>query len=229
MKAMEVDLGLSLVAQAATGDEVAFARIVAAHHDDMTRVAFVVCRDVQMAQEAAHAAWPIAWRKLSTVRDPARLRPWLIAIAANEARGLARRRGRQALREVPVDVHAEGLERSGPGDPAQRVGEIDLANALARLDLDDRALVGMRYAAGLSSSEIGLAIGMSAGGVRVRLARTPPAPGGPARWLARRSTSSTPSSPAWPTACGRGRTGPSSPSTRRPSPGPPRPLPPQAD
>lgn len=88
MRIMEGEVGGSLFAQAATGDEVAFARIVAAHHDDMARVAFVVCRDIQMAQEAAQAAWPIAWRKLSTVRDPAKLRPWLLAIAANEARGL---------------------------------------------------------------------------------------------------------------------------------------------
>jgi DNA-directed RNA polymerase specialized sigma24 family protein len=96
--AIEADIGDSLVARAASGDEVAFARIVAAHHDDMARVAFVVCRDVQLAQEAASAAWPIAWRKLSSVRDPAKLRPWLLAIAANEARGLVRQRRRSRPR-----------------------------------------------------------------------------------------------------------------------------------
>lgn len=168
---MEADPSGTLVTQAASGDEVAFARIVAAHHDDMARVAYVVCRDPQMAQEAVHAAWPIAWRKLSSIREPGKLRPWLLAIAANEARGLVRRRGRQALREVPVDPLAGGPDLPGSGDPADRVAEVDLANALARLDLDDRAIVGMRYAAGLSSSEIGAAIGMSAGGVRARLAR----------------------------------------------------------
>jgi len=61
MRAIEGDIGGLIVAQAATGDELAFARIVAAHHDDMARVAFVVCHDVQMAHEAAHAAWPLAW------------------------------------------------------------------------------------------------------------------------------------------------------------------------
>ncbi|MEZ4596153.1 MAG: sigma factor [Chloroflexota bacterium] len=95
MRAIEGDIGGLVVAQAATGDEVAFARIVAAHHDDMARVAFVVCHDAQMAHEAAHAAWPLAWRKLSTIRDPNKLRPWLLAIAANEARSLLRRRGRR--------------------------------------------------------------------------------------------------------------------------------------
>ena len=42
---------------------------------------------------------------------------------------------------------------------------------MARLSLDDRAMVAMRYVAGLTSSEIGVAIGMSPGGVRTRLAR----------------------------------------------------------
>ena len=165
------DVGGSLVAQAATGDEVAFARIVAAHHDDMARVAFVVCHDAQLAQEAANAAWPIAWRKLSTVRDPAKLRPWLLAIAANEARGLARRRGRRALREIAVDPLLGGSALPGGADPAERVALVDLANALARLELDDRAVVAMRYAVGMSSAEIGLAMGMSAGGARARIAR----------------------------------------------------------
>src|SRR5262245_28623489 len=95
-----IDVTNSLVAEAVTGDEVAFARIVAAYHDDMVRVAFVVCRDAELAQEAVHAAWSIAWRKLSAIRDRSRLRPWLLAIAANEARGLGRRRGRRAIREV---------------------------------------------------------------------------------------------------------------------------------
>jgi RNA polymerase sigma factor (sigma-70 family) len=168
--AVERNAGDSLVARAASGDEVAFARIVAAHHDDMARVAFVVCRDVQLAQEAAHAAWPIVWRKLSSVRDPAKLRPWLLAIAANEARGLARQRRRRGVREVAVDPLPEGVAPRGTTDPAERVALIDLANALARLDAADRVVVGLS-AAGLSSSEIGQAIGMTPSGVRARLGR----------------------------------------------------------
>jgi RNA polymerase sigma factor (sigma-70 family) len=171
MSAMDVPGSSSLVAQAAIGDEVAFAYIVAAHRDDMARVCFVVCNDVHLAQEAAQAAWPIAWRKLSTIRDPERLRPWLLAIAANEARGLARRRGRRWMREIPVDQFSDGPMIASAGDPSDRVPAIDLANAIAHLDLEDRTIVGMRYAAGLSSAEIALAIGMSERGVRARLAR----------------------------------------------------------
>src|SRR5215203_2844422 len=83
------------VALAAAGDEVAFARIIEAHHDDMTRVSFVICGDLDVADEAVQAAWPIVWRKLDSLRDPGRLRPWLVSIAANEARQLVRRRRRR--------------------------------------------------------------------------------------------------------------------------------------
>ena len=138
----------------------------------MARVCFVVCRDTDLAQEATQAAWPIAWRKLDSIRDPDRLRPWLVSIAVNEARQLMRQRGRRALREIAIDpMHRRAGRAPGNWDPAEHAAEIDLANAMARLSLDDRAMVAMRYVAGLTSTEIGVAIGMSAGGVRTRLAR----------------------------------------------------------
>ena len=79
-----------LMRLAAGGDEVAFARIVDAHHADMSSVCFVVTGgDAELTAEAVQSAWPIAWRKLDTIREPERLRPWLISIAVNEARQLA--------------------------------------------------------------------------------------------------------------------------------------------
>ena len=158
------------VARAAIGDELAFARIVAAHHDDMARVAFVVCGDVEIAQEAVQAAWQKAWAKLDTIRDADRLRPWLVSIAANEAKQLVRSRHRRWMREVAIDGDQPGGARLAP-DPSSRAGELDLANALADLSPEDRTLIALRYAAGLTSDEIGRAIGMTGGGVRARLGR----------------------------------------------------------
>lgn len=155
------------VAQAVAGDEAAFARIVRAHHDDMTRVCFVICGDVDLADEAVGAAWPIVWRKLGSLRDPARLRPWLVSVAANEARQILRRQRRRSVVEVSVDASSVG----GPFDPSSRTADIDLANALARLEADDRALLALRYVAGFDSSELARATGRSASGTRARLGR----------------------------------------------------------
>ena len=66
----------------------------------MARVCFIVCRDIDLEQEAAQNAWPIVWRKLGTIREPDRLRPWLLAVATNEFRQVARRQSRQAVREI---------------------------------------------------------------------------------------------------------------------------------
>ena len=154
------------VALAIAGDEAAFTRIIRAYHDDMTRVSFLICGDLDVADEAVQAAWPIVWRKLPSLHDPERLRPWLVSIAANEARQLIRRRRRRTVVELAVADGATGF-----ADPGDRVADLDLANAMARLSPDDRALLALRYVAGFDSSELGRATGMSASGTRVKLAR----------------------------------------------------------
>ena len=155
-----------LVRRAAAGDEAAFTRIVDAHHDDMVRVSFVVCGDADLAEEAVATAWLIAWRKLRDLREPGRLRPWLVSIAANEARQSIRRRKRHGVIELAMpDVAVPS------NDPGARATDIDLANALARLDPDDRALLALRYVAGFDSTELARATGRSASGTRARLAR----------------------------------------------------------
>jgi RNA polymerase sigma-70 factor (ECF subfamily) len=154
------------VADAAAGDAEALARIVGAHHDDMARIAFVICGDQDLAQDAVQSAWPIAWRKLGTLRDPGSLRPWLMAVAANEARQLLRSRRREVV--VELDVADIGSRRT---DPASRPGVTDLGIALRRLSPEDRALLALRHVAGFDATEIGKALGMSPSGVRSRLAR----------------------------------------------------------
>lgn len=164
---VQVDGDLAgVVARAAGGDEAAFARIIQAHHDDMTRVCFVICGDLDIADEAVQAAWPIVWRKLGGLREPERLRPWLVSIAANEARQLVRRRRRRTVVELSLaDVGTPGT------DPAGHVDDLDLTNALARLHPDDRALLALRYVAGFDSTELARATGRSPSGTRARLAR----------------------------------------------------------
>lgn len=148
------------------GDEAAFARIVMAHHADMRQVCFVICGDLDLADEAVQAGWALAWRKLGSLREPERLRPWLISIAANRARDLVRHRQRHPIVELAL---AE--DRDAGGDPSVRTADIDLRNALARLKPDDRALLALRYVAGLDSFELARATGMSPSGVRTRLGR----------------------------------------------------------
>lgn len=164
-----VDDSADVVAAAAAGDSAAFERLVAMHHEDIRRVCALVIGDDALADEAVQAAWTICWRKIGTVRDPSRLRPWLASIAINEARGLIRRRRRRTVVEIrSTEISAEA---GGSLDPVGLIGAIDLRNALARLDPADRALLGLRYVAGFDSNEIAAATGRSPSGTRSRLAR----------------------------------------------------------
>ena len=165
-RAVEPDLS-GAVESAVAGDDLAFERIVEAHHEDMRRVCVVMCHDDDVADEAVQSAWAIAWRKLDTLQDPARLRPWLVSVAINEARQLLRKQGRRTRLEAEVDP-----ARAGDGvDPAAGTDALDLRRALAHLEPDERALLAMRYIAGFDATELSAAIGLSPSGTRNRLER----------------------------------------------------------
>ena len=159
------EITASLVDRAVAGDQIAFTRIVASHHADLLRIAQLVCGDVDLANDAAQAAWAIAWRRLGSLRDPERLRPWLMSVAANEARQLVRRRGRRQVREIAIG------DAGTPTFDDELAIRVDLGAALGRIDPKDRTLLALRYIAGMELAEIGREVGMSATAVRSRLAR----------------------------------------------------------
>jgi RNA polymerase sigma factor (sigma-70 family) len=169
MTGSTTETSAGLMRLAADGDELAFAGVVDAHHADMSSVCFVVTGgDAELTEEAVQSAWPIAWRKLHTIRDPERLRPWLISIAVNEARQLSRRRRRGRVLEISV---GRDPSATTPGDPGSHVGDIDLRNALDGMSPEDRALIALRYVAGFDSTELARALHMSPSGTRARLSR----------------------------------------------------------
>ena len=156
-----------VMASAVAGDEIAFRRIIAAHHAEMHRVCACIAGDLAIAEEATQAAWVIAWKRLRDVSGPSHLRPWLVRVAANEAKQLLRKRRTRAKFEVVTVASQE----PGGRDPATGVTGLDLREAISRLDADDRALIAMRYVAGFDSNELALATGKSPAAVRQRLKR----------------------------------------------------------
>jgi RNA polymerase sigma-70 factor (ECF subfamily) len=155
----------STVALAGAGDEAAFAQLVSTYHADMAWVAFAACGDRELAEDAVQAAWLVAWRKLRSLRDPSRVRPWLLAVTVNEARQIVRRRRGPV---VEIDVEAPDDTRH---DPSTGIERVDLRRALAHLSPEDRALLVMHYALDLGSDELGTAIGTSPPAARMRLSR----------------------------------------------------------
>ena len=72
---------------------------------------------------------------------------------------------------LPVEQPEE--RDAAPGDPTADVAvrRAALAAALARLDDDDRELVGLKFQAGLANAEIGAVLGISESNVGTRLSR----------------------------------------------------------
>ena len=170
--ARDVSTAASIVRLAAAGDTVAFTRIVAAYHADMIRVAYVVSGGSQdMADDAVQSAWSVAWRKLGTLRDPDRLKPWLVAVAANEARQMCRRQRLRIVTQIDLGTAEPGVADPSEPDPADRAEALSLEAALRHVSADERALLALRYEAGLDSKEIGTLVGRPAATVRWRLAR----------------------------------------------------------
>jgi len=155
----------SMVALAGAGDEAAFAQLVATYHADMARVAFIACGDRELAQDAVQSAWLVAWRKLHSLRDPGRVRPWLLSVTANEARQIVRRRRGPV---VEIDVEAPGDAR---GDPCEGIERVDLRRALAHVSSDDRTVLALHFGVNLSTDELAAALGTSPSTARKRLSR----------------------------------------------------------
>ena len=137
------------------------------YHEDMRRVCVFVTRDDALAEDAVQAAWSIAWKKLGSLKEPDRLRPWLVSVAVNQANDLMRSRRRRSQVE-----HATAEPRAAGGvDPATGIDLMDAIEAMGHLEPKDRALIAMRYLLGFDATELAAATGMSSGAIRQRLKR----------------------------------------------------------
>ena len=145
-------------------DQAAFTRLVASLDGELVRLAYVITGSRHGAEDAAQAAWERLWHKPPSLRDPSKLRSWLLSVCANEARQATRRQRRGA------QLEAEAVSDSAPkADLAADLA--DLKVAIARMSLAERELLALRFAAGLASAEIAEHLGLSPEGARTRLHR----------------------------------------------------------
>ena len=81
-----------LISAAAGGDEGAFDALVGPLVEPGYKLAAVMLRDTEEAQDVVQEACLIAWTKLAQVRTEGGLRPWFLAIVANRCRSRRRTR-----------------------------------------------------------------------------------------------------------------------------------------
>jgi len=117
--------------------------------------------DESEAQDLVQATFEIALRRLSTLRDPAALRYWLLRIETREAMRVTRR----MRRFVRLDGRVREIAAPNPGTTER----LALRQALAELPLRIRAAVALHHLAGLTVAQTADALGVSENTVKTEL------------------------------------------------------------
>ena len=143
--------------------DTAFARLADEHLDRAYRLARAILRDPVEAQDATHDAFVQAWRKWSTLRDPARFEPWFDRILVNTCRNRLRANRRQAT-DISAEVALSTGDHAARADDRQTLG-----SAIAALSPDHQVVVALRFYRDLSVGEIATRLGVPAGTVQSRL------------------------------------------------------------
>jgi RNA polymerase sigma-70 factor (ECF subfamily) len=158
---------LDEVRRAQHGDHDAFDQLAELHMTALFRLACVIVGPDDAA-DATQDALVRAWRDLPRLRDPDRFTAWLNRILVNGCRDRVRARTRQ-LREIRVVPLTDG-----PPDVTDHTARLDqsvsLSAAVARLPFDQRTVIGLHYAAGLTLRQAAEALGVPVGTAKSRLA-----------------------------------------------------------
>ncbi len=161
-----------LARRAREGDDDAYEDLVKRYGPIAVRVAWLVTRDRDEAQDAAQEAFVKAYYALPRFRPDLPFRPWLLRIVANEARNRARsgrRRERLTLRAAAV---SDGDAAPSPETAALAQEDREaLVSALNRLEPRDREVIGYRFLLGLSEAETAEVLDVRLGTAKSRLSR----------------------------------------------------------
>jgi RNA polymerase sigma-70 factor (ECF subfamily) len=152
--------------RARAGDGPAFAELLGPVLDPAFRLAMTMLKDRTAAEDAVQEAALKSWSKLDRFRAGADLRPWFLAIVANECRTARRSRWWQVLR---FDDLATRWRVAAP-DGAW-VDRIDLDAALDRLPRHHLLALTLYYQLDLPIEEVARVLRCSAGAARQRIHR----------------------------------------------------------
>lgn len=163
-----------LVEASRRGERAAFGQLVERYQRAVTAVSLSACGNRALCDDVAQDTFVTAWHRLGSLRDPARLGPWLCGIARNLGRKARRRRAR----ELPLaagEPDPGQAELIADGDPYAEVSaaeaEASVRRALARVPERYREVLVLYYQEGHSARQVASALGLSEAAVMQRLSR----------------------------------------------------------
>jgi RNA polymerase sigma factor (sigma-70 family) len=158
-----------VVASIVAGDALGLAAAYDRYADPLYQYCRTLLADPADAADAVQDTFVIAASRLGGLRDPGRLRPWLYAVARNEAlRILRSKKGTSALDEA-ADVTDDS------GDVAADAERADLRalleDATAGLNPGDREVIELQLRQGLETAEVATVLGVSRNHAHALLSR----------------------------------------------------------
>jgi RNA polymerase sigma-70 factor (sigma-E family) len=133
----------------------AFEQLYQAEYEAMLRLAVLLVRSRELAEEAVHDAFAKVYERWSKLTNPG---GYLRTCVVNRCRDLGRRRRLERGRRVTNEQHSE-LE------------SFELVDALARVPMDRRVALVLRFYDGLSEQETAAVLGVPVGTVKSRVSR----------------------------------------------------------
>lgn len=164
---MREEAHLDPVQRARDGDLDAFDELVLLHAAASYGIAVAVVGET-LARDLVQEAFLAAWQQLPRLRDPDRFAPWLHRIVVSRGRSMLR--SGRSVREIPVSAwHESTLVGPHDGMGAAEARAV-LASTYAALSYDQRAVIALHYAVGLSLREVAEALDVPVGTATSRLA-----------------------------------------------------------
>jgi RNA polymerase sigma factor (sigma-70 family) len=153
-----------LVRRARGGDRDAYDILVAELVDHLYRIARLILRDYDSAEDAVQEALVRCWRDLPRLREPDRFDAWLNRILMNAITDEAR--GRRRFGAELTLLRIEPTQADTSGVLADRD---ELARVFDRLTIQHRTIVVLHHYLGLTVDEAATTIGIPVGTAKSRL------------------------------------------------------------
>ena len=156
-----------LVVRAQQGDQRAFESLTVAHHARLFRVANCLLRDRGLAEDATQQAYLDIWRNLQRLRDPTKFEGWSYRLLVHACYAEARHRPDW----VSDDKVPAKQEPRAADDYAAVLDREALDRGFARLPMDHRAVLVLRYLLDMTPAEVARTLGITRWSVYMRLRR----------------------------------------------------------
>ena len=161
-----------LVAQVRLGDRDAFGQIVARYQALICALAYNATGSVAQSEDLAQEAFVVAWKQLSALREPEKLRTWLCGIVRNLGRRAHRdEKFEPVLQAEPLDPSLAAPEPHPLDQAISREEEGILWRQLEAIPDTYREPLILFYREHASIEQVALALELSEDAVRQRLTR----------------------------------------------------------